>query len=599
MTRFSTTDRVHFTTDRVFCRDLRGEFRGMRRRVLFVLLLLAGGVSGLTAQTHDLAGDVPTLLQRGDSLLAAGRPVAALAMYRGAEQRATDPCQLAQAHTGIGVVHAASGNADPASEAWKQALRGLSACGAAPRERLALKLAQGYVQLHLEDDARAVVTLELRRQPQSVELKKMLARIAFIQGDWELAEAVSSEGLDLLTGGVDVAHLTLKDRRPFTELMHLRVTSHALAHHDLPDSLSAPYREALAALRTDEAQAYREEMHRVLAAEGMHLEALGVAREMLAATPGLEPAGYATAALRVAESARSAGRPMEALLAFHDATAAAERAGNPEVLAGIHRQAADFDVERGDLAGAVDRYRSLDSLQQVLLAAANPESGADRKTFTEQVASEDDPFERDEAGAGGAGRARGPGAWPWVVALLGLGWFAFALHNGSLRRALRIERGRVIRLRSLVPADRFGTAHPSTSDPADAKSVAAFLDSLDRDLVDSVDWTVPADFAEQLSADQQSAIRALLEGVAELPRTGSRIRAEITPSEAGWRLSLVGEGSGMSEAMRGLFSGQDTPTTGRWSAVQGSLRSLTARLTVERTADLRERVNVDFSPPRH
>jgi len=55
----------------------------------------------------------------------------------------------------------------------------------------------------------------------------------------------------------------------------------------------------------------------------------------------------------------------------------------------------------------------------------------------------------------------------------------------------------------------------------------------------------------------------------------------------------------MSEAMRGLFSGQDTPTTGRWSAVQGSLRSLTARLTVERTADLRERVNVDFSPPRH
>jgi len=560
--------------------------------------MLSGGVCGLLAQTHDLAGDVPTLLQRGDSLLTAGRPVAALAMYRGAEQRATDPCQLAAAHTGIGVVHAASGNIDPATEAWKQALRGLSACGAASRERLALKLAQGYVQLHLEDDARAVVTLELRRQPQSVELKQMLARIAFIQGDWEFAESVSREGLDLLTGGVDVAHLTLKDRRPFTELMHLRVTSHALAHHSLPDSLSAPYREALAALRTDEAQAFREELHRVLASEGMHLEALGVARELLAATPALEPAGYAAASLRVAESARAAGRPMEALLAFHDATAAAARAGDPEVLAGIHRQAAAFDVERGDLAGAVERYQSLDSLQQVLLAAADPESGADRKGFTEQVASEDDPFDRDEAGAGGAGRARGPGAWPWIVALLGLGWFAFALHNGSLRRALRTERGRVIRLRSLVPADRFGPSRAAPVDPAEALSVAAFLEGLDRDLVNAVDWTVPADFAEQLSADQQAVLQALLEGVAELPRTGSRIRAEIIPSEAGWRLSLVGEGSGMSEALRGLFSGQEVPTTGSWAAVQGSLRALATRLTVERTADLRERVNVDFSPRR-
>ena len=113
-----------------------------------------------------------------------------------------------------------------------------------------------------------------------------------------------------------------------------------------------------------------------------------------------------------------------------------------------------------------------------------------------------------------------------------------------------------------------------------------------------MDWTVPADFAEQLSTDQQSAIRALLEGIAELPNTGNRIRAEITPSAAGWRLSLVGEGSGMSEAMRGLFSGQESPTSGRWSAVQGTLRSIAARLTVERTADLRERVNVDFSPRR-
>ena len=573
----------------------------MRRCAFFLFVAVGLGLSGqwfgLNAQTHDLAGDVPTLLHRGDSLLAAGRPVAALAMYRGAEQRATDPCQLAQAHTGIGVVHAASGNAEPATDAWKTALRGLSACTAPDRERLSLELAQGYVRLHLEDEARGIVVQELRRQPNSVQLKQMLARIAFIQGDWELAELASTEGLNLLTGGVDVAHLTLKDRRPFTELMHLRVKSHALAHHNLPDSLKGPYKEALETLAAIDAQGYREELHRILDAEGMHAEALAWARDLLIATPALEPVRYAEAALRVALSARAAGRPMEALIAFHDATAAAQRAGSPEVLVEIHREAAGFDVERGDLAGAVERYQALDSVQQVLLAAANPESGADRKAFTEQLVDEEDPFERDEAAGGGAGRG-GSGGWPWIVALLGLGWIAFAAQAGTLRRALRMERGRVIRLRSLVPAERLGGGQPAPSQTPDEDpvSIAAFLTGLDRELAESVDWNVPTDFAEHLSGDQQEAIRNLLRGIAELPDTGARIQAEVLALPGGWRLSLSGDGSGMTEAMRGLFSG--THDAGRWASVQGSLRAIAARLTVERSSDMREKVHVDFSPRR-
>jgi hypothetical protein len=161
-----------------------------------------------------------------------------------------------------------------------------------------------------------------------------------------------------------------------------------------------------------------------------------------------------------------------------------------------------------------------------------------------------------------------------------------------------MERGRVIRLRSLVPAERLGGGQPAPSQTPDEDpvSIAAFLTGLDRELAESVDWNVPTEFAEHLSGDQQEAIRNLLRGIAELPDTGARIQAEVLALPGGWRLSLSGDGSGMTEAMRGLFSG--THDAGRWASVQGSLRAIAARLTVERSSDMREKVHVDFSPRR-
>ena len=45
-------------------------------------------------------------------------------------------------------------------------------------------------------------------------------------------------------------------------------------------------------------------------------------------------------------------------------------------------------------------------------------------------------------------------SWPWIAGILAIGVIAYARQQRYLRSALHKERRRIIRLRSLVPADR-------------------------------------------------------------------------------------------------------------------------------------------------
>jgi hypothetical protein len=79
--------------------------------------------------------------------------------------------------------------------------------------------------------------------------------------------------------------------------------------------------------------------------------------------------------------------------------------------------------------------------------------------FTERFLPEPDPFDRAVMGLNTATPSSNSyGLWPWLAALLGIGLIANARSHRVLNEALRKERRRIIRLRSLVPTDRLPNA---------------------------------------------------------------------------------------------------------------------------------------------
>ena len=77
--------------------------------ILVALLTVQGNLLDCLAQ--DAASvEAAQMLDRGDSLLQLGKPVAALSMYRGAEERSFDPSLIARARMGIAEVHVESHN---------------------------------------------------------------------------------------------------------------------------------------------------------------------------------------------------------------------------------------------------------------------------------------------------------------------------------------------------------------------------------------------------------------------------------------------------------------------------------------------------------
>ena len=195
----------------------------------------------------------------GDSLLQAEKPLAALAMFRGVEKRTYEPCQLAQAFRGIAQAQARALNVSEARLASDQAEMHLHACDNETRLQLVKDLAEVRIHLGQEEAAERLVRAELPFHPDHPELRALLARIAFIQGNWYATrEAVDAVFEVIAREGATDQNLAW--------LQTMSTQSYILEHLAFPDSLQRELLTALAPLPLDQRIKHREDVLKVLGA---------------------------------------------------------------------------------------------------------------------------------------------------------------------------------------------------------------------------------------------------------------------------------------------------------------------------------------------
>ena len=88
---------------------------------------------------------------------------------------------------------------------------------------------------------------------------------------------------------------------------------------------------------------------------------------------------WTVAQLRVATSAEQAGEPLEALLAFHEASRVADQIADIGLRARIAREQARFEKERGATRSALTHLALADSLTLAMLH--NAHQGREPRTF--------------------------------------------------------------------------------------------------------------------------------------------------------------------------------------------------------------------------
>lgn len=559
------------------------------------------------ASANSIA-EAELMLDRGDSLLALNKPVAALSMYRGAEERTFDPCQHTRARIGIAQIYAASDNPDLALTSLEKAQRGFLACDAQVRSKVVLIAADLWLQLHFEGRAIDLVQRELDLNPEALALQSKLADLWYTGGHWE--EARTQYELCLRNPGT-----TSTEQR--ANWLSALIQIAAVTGASPADSLRTRFEEEVLRLPLSAAQAYREQVHLVLSMQGMHMQALQWAETILVHTPDSEHASTAVAQLRRANSAQFAHRPLDALIGYHEAIKAARRTGDPTLLAESLRQKGLFEKERGNQSEALAAFIELDEIHTALLANTPDQTTRETRRFEEQVLPALDPFDLAAIELQHAQQAphRSSG-WPWLAGILAIGIIAYARQQHYLRSALHKERRRIIRLRSLVPSDRLpqkltnakaaegpelggSSLMPNgeliqTSD-ADkrSQSIQEFLNELDADLQHRIRFNLGSDVQFSIGPEVRVVIRNLLRGLADLSSEERPIELGVEASEKShWVLRLNSQHTGASKAFEGLFYGKDALASSRWNELHAQLRKLAGKINIERLSPLEERVTL-------
>ena len=151
-----------------------------------------------------------SLLSRADSLVEAGKPVAALSLYRSVGETTLDYCIIAQSEVGKGRIQQSAGNLERASKAWRSVENNCSMCPSKIRSELVYYTVEGWISQGEETMAMNLIDLETSRKPyQTWESKLALlrARIYFLNGEWNKAREASIP--DLENGEVDIDRLIL------------------------------------------------------------------------------------------------------------------------------------------------------------------------------------------------------------------------------------------------------------------------------------------------------------------------------------------------------------------------------------------------------
>ena len=576
--------------------------------VAVVLLLLQLIVHPCAAQ--DAASiEAAQMLHRGDSLLNLGKPVAALSMFRGAEERSFDPCLIARARIGIAQVHSESQNPAQASSALNLASSGLLACSASDRLALTLLAADLWLALQKEERASAVLRRELKMQPDHLLLHSRMAEIAFIAGDWTR----SRNALAFCLASTDPSRTNEQHAKWLSYMIQLDIIENNASN----DSLVASFETLIAEIPLEKAQAQREQIYGLVALQGNHLTAFDWAKTILKFTPTKAMDQVALAQLRLARSAHRAHRPLEAVIGFHEAVKAARSSNDMTLLAEALRHRAEFEMDRTNYSDALVAMFEVDSIKTTLLAGLQSTGNRQVRGFTEQLLPEPDPFERAVLDLEQK-QARRPdlGAWPWIAAFLAIGLIALNRSYRTAQNALKKERRRLIRLRSLVPTDRLphaaSDALPATieeplsnsslmpngafvftrDDNPAPQSIQAFMSELDEDIQSAIAWDLGNDLQFTIGPDVRVALRNLLRGFLELSHDEQPVNVQIEQMDSHWKFSLSSDHTEASKALRGLFYGKDALASSRWNELHAQLRRLTGKIQIERVSPVREKLSV-------
>lgn len=574
--------------------------------ILAISLFLQG--TPLTSEAQDAASiEAASMLDRGDSLLILGKPVAALSMYRGAEERSFDPCLIARARMGIAQVHAESHNPEQASSALNLASSGLLACSASDRLDLTLLAADLWMELQQEERATAVLRRELQMQPDHLTLHSRIAKIAFIAGDWTRCR----EALDFCLASTEGT--TTPDLQ--AEWLSYFIQLNIIEGQHSSDSLIASFQSLIESIPLELAQAYREQVYGLFARQNNDLKVFEWAQIILDFTPPNDFNSLALGQLRLADAAHRAHRPLEAVIGFHEALKAARATQDLALLAEVLRQQADFEQERSNYSAALSAMFEVDSIQSALLWGLRSAENRQIRGFTEQLLPEPDPFERavSDLEQHQAGRPDF-GAWPWIAALLAIGLLAMNRSHRMAQIALKKERRRLIRLRSLVPSDRLsqdfeietvpqeslsnGSLMPNGAfvymrdDNPSVQSIQAFMSELDEDIQSTIAWDSGSDLQFTIGPDVRVALRNLIRGYIELSHDQQDVQVQIEQMDAHWKFSISSDHTEASKALRGLFYGKDALASSRWNELHAQLRKLTGKIQVERISPVREKLSV-------
>mgnify|MGYP003307202537 FL=1 len=543
----------------------------MRQGLLLLWIALAQMASPI--QTWGSSMD----LARADSLRQSGKMVQALTLYRRLGTETLTGCDFARIEAGLGHIQWNAGNA---SEARPHLMAASGQCGTCPtavRTPLVLDIAHHLLSSGWTSDAIDLLEQELEWGPHAPALKEVhlaLARLHFAEGHWQRTWEMASQiqvpeaaGIALQSGAMLGKGL---DELPLSEFIRQAKPSQRC-------------------LVTDELN----HLHTLLTAEDRYSEALVLSRKINTLTdPIADPTAWTLSQLKVARSAELANKPLEALLAFHEAGRTAELLDDLGLRARVARTQARFEESRGATASALRHLNLADSLTLAVLNATKASKEA--KTFETHAVLPLDPFELAAAEAMTSGT--NPGAWPFACALILLGLLAAGMRANELKRTLRRERVRSLRMQrmiqpqdhldSVAAADLIVNAEGGVEEILTRPNRLDFEDiiaSLEMDHGTNVEWELQGDSEGQSAPEGLLSLLSvtLKRLLVHTPKDAS-IQGVIRNDWHGIQVQLDGPDSPSTQELQRMFAGGEHSST--WNPVLVQIEKLAGRFTVEKKA---------------
>jgi tetratricopeptide (TPR) repeat protein len=533
-----------------------------------------------------------SLLSRADSLVEAGKPVAALSLYRSVGETTLDQCMIAQSEVGKGRIQQTAGNLERAAKAWISVENNCSICPSEIRSELVYYTVEGWISQGEETMAMNLIDVEKTRNPDlkwESKLELLRARIYFLNGEWSKAREVSTPDYD--NGDININRLILW------------VQSGVLDGMGIEESGIEYLNDLRKGVNIEIIDAAYANLHTLLVTEKRYSEALNWAKSMLLnSDPISSPEDWILGQIRIAKSAELSGKTLDALLAHHEAVRAAEILGDDNLTARTCRERSRFDAVRGDNKSAYIYLHKADSLALAMIAASD--IGREPKSFKNHPLPELDPFDLASAKAT---KTTDPGAWPFAAALIALGLIAFIIRNFDLRRTLRRERLRTMRLHSMFGKKSnpdIGTLENETTEDlveiletqfanssedwerrvnANALDFDDVIASLEMELGTVVEWglendTKAPEAPEGLLPLLLITLRRLLP-IDLSQELVSPLKATIRNDWRGVRIMFEGAPSSATQELKDLFSGNSSSSI--WAPVFEQAERMAGRVLLE------------------